>query len=368
MGHDGFVVSHRRVVGALSALFSLSAAFWVGRYPADSARKPDPVIELQSSQFFLGESKLRVGDLASALEHLRAYQLQAQQLSAREPANRSYRLAESYGHSNVAAIYQRQGNLRAANDSFRQSIVLQDMLLAGSPTDLDLRHRRAICLIHRGLILRALGQTDLASRVLDTALAETQAMTRLDPSNAARRRDVASAGLAAARLDLDRGRIADAIVRLREAGAIISSLLRQQPEQAAMLRDLANVHINLAEAQRASHRLRAAAREISAATVVLRRLPESQDHDTLRMLAAVRAESGAIAMERGDRWQATIDYERAAGVLRLSIGETRDHNVLELWTRIMLALGRGFDARQTFARLDGMGFRQPTLMALRAGR
>ncbi|MFM8533450.1 MAG: hypothetical protein ACKOEC_07635 [Acidimicrobiia bacterium] len=86
------------------------------------------------------------------------------------------------------------------------------------------------------------------------------------------------------------------------------------------------------------------------------------------MLAAVRAESGAIAMERGDRWQATIDYEGAAGVLRLSIRETRDHDVLELWTRIMLALGRDFDARQTFARLDDMGFREPTLMALRQTR
>ncbi|MFM8533451.1 MAG: hypothetical protein ACKOEC_07640 [Acidimicrobiia bacterium] len=245
MGNDGFVVSHRRVVGTLSALFSLSAAFWVGRYSNDSAREPDPVIELQTSQFSLGESKLRVGDLASALQHLRAYQQQAQQLSAREPANRSYRVAESYGHSNVAAIYQRQGNLQAANDSFRQSIVLQDMLLAGTPNDIDLRHRRATCLIHRGLILRALGQTDLARRVLDTALAETQAMTRLEPSNAARLRDFASAGLATARLDLDRGRTADAIVRLREAGASLSRLLEPQP-QAAMLRDLASVHINLA--------------------------------------------------------------------------------------------------------------------------
>lgn len=368
MGIDGFVVSHRRVVGALSALFSLAAAFWVGSYSNDSPRDPEPVIELQSSHFSLAESKLRVGDLAGALEHLRAYQQEAGQLSVREPANRPYRLAESYGYSNVAAIYQRQGNLRAANDSFRASVDLQDILLARSPDDIKLKHRRAVCLMHRGLILRALGQTDLAERVLEVALTETEAMTRLDPSNADWRRDFALAGLAAARLDVDRGRTTHAIARLRASGAITRGLLEQHPDRVEMLRDLANVHINLGEALRASHQLSAASREIRAAAAALRRLPASRDHDTLRGLAAVRAESGAIAMERGDRWQATIDYEGAASVLRLSIVETRDHNMLELWTRIMLALGRGFDARQTFARLEAMGYREPSLMALRVPR
>lgn len=368
MGIDGFVVSHRWVVGALSALFSLSAAFWVGSYADGGPREPDPVVELQSSEFDLAESKLRVGDLAGALAHLRAYQQQAAWLSAREPANRAYRLAESYGYSNVAAIYQRQGNLGAANASFRASIVLQDMLLVRSPDDINLKHRRVVCLMHRGLILRALGQTDLAERMLHAALADAETLTRVAPSNADWRRAAAAARLAVARLDLDRGRTTEAIAQLRVSGAVIRELLKQDPENVATLRDLASIHINLAEALRTSHQLAAASREIRAAADALRQLPPSRDHDALRRMAAVRAESGAIAMERGDRWQATIDYEGAAGVLRLSIVETRDHNVLELWTRIMLALGRGFDARQTFARLDAMGFREPSLMALRAAR
>ena len=366
MGTDGFVVSHRRVGGALSALFSLTAAFLAGSCSSGGSGEREAASGLETHHFYLGESKLRSGDLAGALEHLRIYQQRAGELAVRDPANRSYRLAEAYSYSNLAAIYQRQGNLHAANENFRQSIALQDGLLATSPDDVNLKHRRAVCLLHRGLILRALGQTTLAEHVLDAALTETEAVTRIAPANADWLRDFAAAGVAAARLDLDRQRTIEAITRLRLAGAIISGLLRQDPEHAGMLRDQANVHINLAAALRATHQLGAASREIEAAEKVVRRLPSSRDHDTLRRLAAVRAETGAIAMERGDRWQATIDYEAAAGVLRLSILETRDHNVLDLWTRIMLALGRGFDARQTFARLDEMGFREPSLMALRA--
>lgn len=367
METDGFVVSHRRAGGALFALVSLTAAIWVGSYSLEPPAEPVTGV-LPTQQFYLGESKLQRGDLAGALEHLRTYQQQAEQLATRVPGNLSYRVAESYASSNVAAIYQRQGNLRAADDSFRQSIALQDSLLAKHPEDITLKHRRAVCLMHRGLILRALGQTELARRLLEMAVNEAEAMTVLDPSNADWLRDFASAGLAAARLDLDSGRTTEAIARLRASEAVMKGVLKQHPEKAAASRDLALVHVSLAEALRASRQLAAASREIGAAAEVLRLLPASRDHDTLRGLAAVRAESGAIALARGDRWQATIDYEAAAGVLRLSIPETRDPNILELWTRIMLALGRGFDAKQTFARLDEMGYREPRLMALRASR
>ncbi len=366
MGTDGFVVSHRRVVGALSAFLSLTAAVSVGSCSTGAPAPRDTAPDLHVNHFHLCESKLRTGDLAGALEHLRAYQRQARQLAAREPGNLSHQLAESYGYSNVAAIYQRQGNLQAASDSFRQSIVLQDRLLSRSAVDLDVKHRRAVCLIHRGVILRALGETDLAEQVLDAALVETEAMTQLDSSNVNWLRAFASANVAAARLDLDGERTLEAIDRLHASRAILSALLKQHPARVAVLRDLANVHVHLADALRAERRLAAASREIGAAAAVARRMSAERDHDTLRTLAAVRAGSGALAMAYGDRWQATVDYEAAAGVLRLTIPDTRDHHVLELWTRIMLALGRGFDARQTFARLDEMGFREPSLMALRA--
>lgn len=366
MGTDSVVVSHRRVWGTLSALLALTAALWIAGRPATVSPEHDAPVVLQSSQFYLGESRLQRGDLAGALEHLRVYQQQAEQLAAREPSNRAYRLAESYGHSNVAAIYQRQGKLQAADDSFRQSIVLQDTLLANAADDVDLTHRRAVCLMHRGLILRALGEPAQAERALDAALSAAEALTRVSPSNVRWQRDLAAAGIAAARLDLDLGRTSRAIGRLRASGAVLRGVLAGDPGAAPALRDAAGAHIRLAEALRADGDLAAASREIRAAATLLLKIPEgARDLETLRRLAAMRTESGAIAVGRGDRWQATIDYEAAAGLVRLSIPDSSDYDLLELWTRIMLALGRPFDVKQTFARLDAMGYREPTLMALR---
>lgn len=367
MGTDGFVVSHRRAWGSLSALFALATAFWIANHSTTVAPEDDAPVVLQTSHFYLGESKLQRGDLAGALEHLREYQQQAEQLSAREPSNRTYQLAASYGHSNVAAIYQRQGKLREADDSFRRSIILQNSLLVRSSDDPDLKHRRAVCLMHRGAILRALGQAEQAEHALSAALMETAALARIDPSNTRWQRDFVAAAVAAARLDVDRGRSAQAIERLRTAGEATRQLLSGDPASLVSLRDVASVHIRLAEAFRAEGNLTAASREIRIAATALQRIPaDERDQETLRRLAALRTESGAIALARSDRWQATIDYEAAAGFVRLSIPRTSDYDLLELWTRIMVALGRPFDVKQTFARLDAMGYREPSLMALRA--
>jgi tetratricopeptide (TPR) repeat protein len=421
VGTDGFVVSHRRVVGTLAALVAIAtigvATFMVSfsrqrsavlaaydeelfsrsqvshqlgqslraRGDTESAlkahqdalaliedavrRHPEQIewqLRLRASHFFISDLKTQLGDFEGALAHLGAYQRNAAQLAARDPANVSYRREQSYAYSNVASIYQRQGNLQAAADNFGQAVVLQDSLLGRSAGDVDLKHRRAVCMMHRGLILRALGHSEQAGRALDEALSEMQALAQSDPSNAAWRRDYASAGLAASRLDLDRGRTARAIERLRASGAVISELLDAEPAALAMLRDMAQVHIQLAEALRAAGNPAAASAEMRTAEQVLRRIPPTaRDHETLRRLAAARAESGAIAIDRGDRWQATIDYEAAAGWLRLAVPITRDHNLLELWTRIMVALRRPVEAKQTFARLEAMGYREPSLMALR---
>ena len=174
-------------------------------------RRPDNgewQLGLGTSHFYLGDLKMRAGDLDAALAHFRAYQQIAEKLVATDPSNATYRLEQSYGHSNVAAIYQRQGNLQgareqlqavvrlqdelarqrpddqplqtsransfnrlgiveelagdlaAADRSFRQAVELQEQLLQKSPRDMGLKRRREVSLIYRGLVLRALGDRE----------------------------------------------------------------------------------------------------------------------------------------------------------------------------------------------------------------
>jgi eukaryotic-like serine/threonine-protein kinase len=381
-------------------------------------RRPDnPAwqLGLGTSHFYVADVQMRGGDLDSALAHFRAYQQIAEKLVAQEPTNFTYRLEQSYGHSNVAAIYQRQGNLQgareqleivtrlqdelasqkpndqplqtsranafnrlgivedllgdlaAADASFEREIEIHNQILAKDPRNMRARRRLEVGLIYRGLLLRARGETRQAVATLETALHEAQALATLDPTNADWKRDLAAAGNALARLDVDQGRHARAIERLRASREIMSDLAKKNPTRAIELRDLAGVHTRLAEALRQARDLHAASAEIGAALSLLRPLggKNPRDAETLRYLALADEERGSIAHSQGHSANAREAWEAAAATLKPSMAGTRDRNLLEVWTRLMVRLDRRAEAKAAFNQLDAIGYREPTLMAAR---
>jgi serine/threonine-protein kinase len=381
-------------------------------------RRPDNAewqLGLGTSHFYVADVQMRGGDLDSALAHFRAYQQIAEKLVAQEPANFTYRLEQSYGHSNVAAIYQRQGNLQgareqleivaklqaelaaqkptdqtlqtsranafnrlgivedqlgdlaAADASFAREIEVHHQILAKDPRNMRARRRLEVGLIYRGLLLRARGETQQAITTLETAFREAQALARLDPTNADWTRDVAAAANALARLDVDQGRHARAIERLRGSRAIMSDLAKKNPTRAIELRDLGGVHTRLAEALRHSRDLAAASTEINAACSLLAPLAEKtpREAETLRSFAQANEERGLIAASQGQAARAREAWEAAAATLAPLMAGTRDRNLLEVWARLMVRLERRDEAKAVFKQLDAIGYREPTLMALR---
>ena len=142
--------------------------------------------------------------------------------------------------------------------------------------------------------------------------------------------------------------------------------MKKAPTRATELRDLASVYIRLAEAQRLTRDLPAAAEQLRLAQDLLGRLPTSpRDAETSRWLAAAHTESAALAAARGQAAQELVEWRATADVLQSSVGSTRDRYLLELWARAMLHLGRRDEARNAFSQLDAIGYREPGLMALR---
>ena len=376
---------------------------------------PEWQLGLGTSHFYVADVRMRAGDLDSALAHFRAYQQIAEKLVARDPTNFTYRLEQSYGHSNVAAIYQRQGNLQgareqleigtrlqaelssqkpndqtlqisranafnrlgivedllgdlaAADASFEREIEIHNQVLAKDARNMRVRRRLEVGLIYRGLLLRARGETRAASATLETALREAQALVALDPTNADWKRDLAAAGNALARIDVDQGRHARAIERLRASRESMADLAKKNPTRTIELRDLGGVHTRLAEALRQARDLPAAAAEIGVALSLLVPLSEKnpRDAETLRYLALADEERGSIAVAQGQSARAREAWEAGAAMLKPLMAGTRDRNLLEVWTRLMVRLDRRDEAKAAFNQLDAIGYREPTLMALK---
>jgi len=222
-------------------------------------------------------------------------------------------------------------------------------------------------LIYRGLLLRARGETRQAIDTLEHAFREAQALVQLDPTNADWKRDLAVAGNALARLDVDQGRHARAIERLRASREIMSDLAKKNPTRAIELRDLAGVHNRMAEALRQARDLQAAETEVGTALSLLAQLSQKspRDPETLRYLALADEERGSVALAQGHSARAREAWEAAAATLTPLMAGTRDRNLLEGWTRLMVRLDRRDEARAAFNQLDAIGYREPTLMALR---
>jgi tetratricopeptide (TPR) repeat protein/tRNA A-37 threonylcarbamoyl transferase component Bud32 len=381
-------------------------------------RQPDNAewqLGLGTSHFYVGDVKMRSGDLKTALGHFRAYQLIAEKLVAKDPTNVTYRLEQSYGHSNVAAILQRQGDLQgareellkttrlelalaaqkpddttlqtsrantldrlglihdalgelaAANAAFVQEIEIHDGMLAKDPRNTRVRRRRVVGLIFRGDVLRAIGETDEAQGILEHALQEAHSLSSFDPANADWRRDVAVTESALARLDVARGTLVSAQARLNRSVVILTALLDKSPARAIELRGVINVRTRLAEVFRLTRNLTAASDELRRAGELVQRLPPASlnELDSIQARAGMMLETGLLAAARGDKTRATSAWNTAAELLQPIIEKTRDRELLEPWAQIMLRLQNRDAVRQAFERLDAIGYREPSLMALR---
>ena len=256
--------------------------------PKKGTRRPENAewqLGLGTSHFYAGGSPdaRRRSRRARALPGLPANR---QKLVSEEPANFAWRLEQSDGHSNVAAIYQRQGNLAAAREQLEIVTRLQAELALQQPGDQALQNSRANAFNRLGIVEDLLGDLAAADASFERSLEgvrpdphqgseehERQAKARswpdfsrsspagarkgsrggrysgegvrrgagalvaLDPTNALWQRDVAVAQSALARLDIDQGRGVAAIERLRASREIFSVLANKNPTRPTEVHD-----------------------------------------------------------------------------------------------------------------------------------
>jgi tRNA A-37 threonylcarbamoyl transferase component Bud32/tetratricopeptide (TPR) repeat protein len=378
-------------------------------------RDPDNAqwqLGLGSSHFYVGDLRMRRGELDQALSHFQAYKRIAEALVKKEPKNFTYRLELSYGHSNVAAIHSRHGNRAGARDELERVVAIQGELLAERPDDAPLlnsrantfnrlaivldglgdlegaaalfarelaayepilakdprdsrvRRRREVSHNFRGGVMKALGRSDEAAAHYTAAISEAQALVALDPTNANWQRDLGVGQMSAARVHLDAGRLDQARRGFSAALAVFETLAQKTAAQPGPQRDLIRAHLGLAETAFAGGNPETARRSADAAKAILDPVlsQHSDDPETRRDMALIENLRGVILASRKDPHGAQAAWQHSIALLEPLVAATTDRTLLDPWVRALLYARRVDDAALAHQKLLSRGYRDPSYL------
>lgn len=375
--------------------------------------------ELGQGYFWVGFVLWQQNQLRPALGPFRAYLRVSEELVAHDPRNRGWMLELAYAHSNLGSIHRELGELAEARSALGAAAGLMETLRAQAPDDdallLELAHVQAKLgdiLVKqgelaaarpwferylealRGLVARA--PEDLQRlRFLGYAhshLGNLQRWTgELDGALAHLRDDLAIAERLAARAPDDLSLVDELALRLNKVADLLLVRGERGPSRALLERERALVAVLLADdPARPQWRLAQARSALSfaalleaqgelapalarahAAAVALQELVlQSPDVRTIAVwLPYAWWRLGRLHQRAGHEGEARAAWQQglAQSEAMASLDEL-EPRLRDVRARLLLALGRGDEARPILEALDRLGYREPELMATRRER
>ena len=380
---------------------------------AQTAAKKEPNnldvrFTLGQSQFWVGDTQLRLGNTKAALARMRDYLATSEALVRAAPKNADYQVELAYGYSNVGSLLEASGDLTGALEQYERCLAVKQARLRTDPSNADwqgdlantiskiasalqkqgrLREARArlgeeqaiyASLLradpkhtawktslatnrtYLGTLLIDLGDLEGASENLDSAQVLAGELVSFDRQQVTWRRNLAAILGNAAVVERLRGNTAQARQLASQAEGLLSEAIRDAPQWTDWKRDLANVTLRHAEALYASGDVTSAKRR---AESVLASVPPGQAAwritaaDASILLGRIAADQGRTAAAR-TLWRQTADSLRdakvASGGLRLA----------DRRARALLLLGAQDEARPVLEELQRTQYANPDLMRL----
>lgn len=366
----------------------------------------DPAVRLSlgTSHFWLGNGYRLRGDLPEARRHLTEYMNVAEQLAREYPRNDEYRLERAYGHSNVATILeaqgeyrealehhsvtraikserlaadpanaekqadvamtlnkmgfvlQRLGDLRGALESFERELAMYRRLAQSDPSHSRWKERVAVSHSYAASAREALGDYDGAFALREQELAVNRQLHTRDPENAEWQRNLAITLWRRGNLLHIRGAHEAALADYAAAETLVEPLIRRDPTRRSWQRDRAVIRVGHARTLLASGEANEARDMAADAASALQSL--SLDKVLPRYVAEAHLVHGDANAAAGDRPAARRAWLRAHEALRDTASTTTDLEALDVWSRVLLRLGRDAEAAPVAARLRDAGYVQ----------
>jgi tetratricopeptide (TPR) repeat protein len=196
------------------------------RHPNDTAR----IFAHAQSEFWLGSAAWEVNDFATARGHFEQYAVLARRLVAIDPHNKDWQMEGGYAESNLGSLaLKAEKRADLAQAAFERAARHFEAARRIAPADADVLRELADNYGWIADSLYILGKFEKAysGRLRERAILDRLAVAY--PKNARFARDMVESSIGLARLDLQMGRSAVAITRLRAAYKTIASLVRLDP-------------------------------------------------------------------------------------------------------------------------------------------
>ncbi|HVS12572.1 MAG TPA: serine/threonine-protein kinase [Thermoanaerobaculia bacterium] len=372
------------------------------------------LLGLGHADFWMGNVHWLQGDLPAALERFERYRAIARRLVRLDPESAGWRLEEGYAETNLAAVHEALGHADAALAALRRSLAIKRGLLRRDPDNAEWRRSLANGLSWLGSMLTTRGDLDGAAATFDREGAIRRALVAAEPESADARLLLAVNFSHRGKLGLLRGDLGLGREALGEARDLHQGLVARDPTNRDWQRDLAVTRHQLGEVLLAGGDPAAAERELAAAAALLGQLVEQDpsnsdwrrwraatgtlsaaaalaegrvdaaqreaeaarsalaglaaatpgDRELARHLGRSQVELGRTLAAAGEEAAAHAAWERALEVLRPVADGSRDVEILDVWVRALLYLGRGPEATDAAARLAAAGYRRPDFVAL----
>ena len=354
--------------------------------------------------FYIGEIAQFAEDYRTSEQSMRDYQRLARQMVELQPDNMKYRMEVQYADANLGIVLYDQRRFPEAVAQFNDALSTMDAIATADPKNKayrqgvaealtwladaerstgnydeaiaarqrtvatyeqlyakwhDVKFRDRLTTAQRllGYFYAERGETELARQQLQAAIANADALTSLEPSNALWLSSGAWARIVLAKLLLlarDTSGAAEQSAAACHTFQVLLSRPAPRPEWRKGSYACALVRSGLAMAAGNRDQALAAAQQAVAAA----RLAQTQDkhEDAFRLARAYRM-VGDVQRDRGDMLAAQEAWAKGLAAIPTSVPERPDE--MEDHALLLQRAGRSAEAQRLTSRLNAMGYRLP---------
>jgi len=354
--------------------------------------------------FYIGEIAQFAEDYRTSEQSMRDYQRLARQMVELQPDNMKYRMEVQYADANLGIVLYDQRRFPEAVAQFNDALSTMDAIATADPKNKayrqgvaealtwladaerstgnydeaiaarqrtvatyeqlyakwhDVKFRDRLTTAQRllGYFYAERGETELARQQLQAAIANADALTSLEPSNALWLSSGAGARIVLAKLLLlarDTSGAAEQSAAACHTFQVLLSRPAPRPEWRKGSYACALVRSGLAMAAGNRDQALAAAQQAVAAA----RLAQTQDkhEDAFRLARAYRM-VGDVQRDRGDMLAAQEAWAKGLAAIPTSVPERPDE--MEDHALLLQRAGRSAEAQRLTSRLNAMGYRLP---------
>jgi tetratricopeptide (TPR) repeat protein len=302
-------------------------------------KKGQRLFDLAQAEYWIGNVAFEQGRYDDAEVWFRKYRDSALQLAAMDRNNFDWQQEVAYGYSNLASLDERRGRYAEGEQAMRKVLALRRQWSQAQSGDTGLLLGVADSASWLGSLTAQQGKLEQAEEFFTEQVNALSRDIALEPRNARWQNEKAKALLHLAKIQANRGRVAEARASVDASLLLAAALVQQDPSNNDWRPDPGICHWWQAQLAAAARDPSAEALATKSADVLTRAVGAEPKDDLLRhWLAKARHLQTRLALMRGDASAAKVHLASATALIQ-STGNKPDESLRQLQAEHLLLTG-----------------------------